>query len=279
MLEQPPLGATYVAMVRTDGDAQALEDTRRACTQLEPAPVHAVAGAIDIAARDTLVRLHDVEPLAPPRGARGARKRPVAPHLADVEGINAQHAARAPALRLARDQRHLGAGALERRQRPGDEALGAAIGRVALAHDREPHFLCRPHAARASSSRAAAYTASTGSSVRHSLTLPPPQPSTRHGRQEWLLVIRRCSTFQGAHSSSLEGPKRATVGVPIAAARCIGIESTPIKSLARAASAPSSLIESLPARLTGFACARPMISSTNASSPASGAAVTTMSSP
>src|SRR5436305_1869869 len=131
---------------------------------------------------------------APPRGARGARKRPVAPHLADVEGINAQHAARAPALRLARDQRHLGAGALERRQRPGDEALGAAIGRVALAHDGEPDFPCCPHAARASSSRAAAYTASTGSSVRHSLTLPPPQPSTRHGRQEWLLVISRCST-------------------------------------------------------------------------------------
>jgi hypothetical protein len=54
--------------------------------------------------------------------------------------------ARAPALGAARDQRHLGAAALERRQGARDEALGAAVGVVALADDGDPH--------RASSSRA-----------------------------------------------------------------------------------------------------------------------------
>ena len=42
--------------------------------QLEPAPVHAVAGAVEVAAGDALVRLHHVEAVAPPRGARARAK-------------------------------------------------------------------------------------------------------------------------------------------------------------------------------------------------------------
>src|ERR1051325_1104547 len=236
MLEELPLGGADVAMIGIEDEAEPLDHAGNASAQLEPAAVHAVARAIDVAARNALVRLHDVEALAPPGRAGGARKRPVAPDLADMKRIDAQHAPRAPAFRLPRDQRHLGARALERRQRPFDEALCAAVSVVALAHNGEPQL----HAARARSSLAAACTASTGSSVRHSLTLPPPQPSSPHGRQVCVLVMTRRSTFHGPHSLSPLGPKSAMVGVPMAAARCIGIESTPMKRRALAVSAPSS---------------------------------------
>src|SRR5258708_24832283 len=210
--------------------------------------MNAVASAVSIAAGNAFVRLHEIESGAPPCGTRRAGKRPVAPHLADVEGVDAQQAASAPAAFISADQGHLGAGAFQRRQCARDETFGATEGVEPLAHDREP----QPHAALARISRAAACTASTGKNVRHSLTLLPPQPSTRHGRQECVVVTMRCSTFHGAHSSSLEGPKSATVGVPMAAARCIGIGSTPMKSCAAAASEPSSLRESLPVRLSGL---------------------------
>src|SRR5688572_27063394 len=131
--------------------------------------MHAVACAVDVAARDTLVRLHHVEMLAPPRIARGAGERPVAPQVADVERVDAQEAPRAPAAFFARDQRELGARALERGQRASDETLGAAVRTVALSDQSNLHC--------ASSSRAAACTASTGRNARHSESLPPPQPS------------------------------------------------------------------------------------------------------
>src|SRR6185436_12633086 len=134
-------------------------------------------------------------------------------------------------------------------------ALGAAEGVVALPHDRDPHL--------ASSSCAAAYTGSTPSRVRHSLTLLTPQPSTPQGRQLCVVVTTRCSTFHGPHTTSLLGPNSATVGTPIAAARCMGIESTPMKSRERAISAPSSFSDSLPARLIGFDFILPGISSIN----------------
>ena len=50
----------------------------------EPGAVHAVAGAEDVAARDALVRLHDVGPVARERRAHGAREARVAPDAADV---------------------------------------------------------------------------------------------------------------------------------------------------------------------------------------------------
>src|SRR5205085_7991873 len=137
MLEELPLGGADVAVVRIERDAEALEEARRPRPQLQPAPVHAVARAIDVAAGNTLVRLHEIEALAAPGGAGRARKGPIAPDVAEVKRIYAQHAPRAPALGLARDQRHVGAGALECGQRARDETLGAAVGGVALAHDGE----------------------------------------------------------------------------------------------------------------------------------------------
>src|SRR5438105_3767359 len=222
--------------------------------------MHAVARPIDVAAGNALVRLHKVEARPAPRRASGAREGPVAPHLADVEGIGLHYPPRAPAFGFSADHVDFGTRSLERRHGACDEALGAPERIESLTHDGEAQV----HAALTRISRAAACTASTGRSVRHSLTLLPPQPSTPHGRHECVLVTTRCLTFHGAHSSSLDGPNRATVGVPIAAARCMGMESTPMKSRARAVSAPSSFSESWPARLSGLLAAWPMISSTNA---------------
>src|SRR4029078_1625476 len=131
--------------------------------------------AVHVAAGDALMRLHQVETGAPPRFPCRAGKRPVAPEVADAERIHLEHMARAPPLARARDQGHLGARALQRRQRPRNDALSPAEGFVALAHNRK--LQARPP----SSSFAAACTVSTGSTVRHSLTLPPPQPSWPHG--------------------------------------------------------------------------------------------------
>src|SRR5688572_9283858 len=161
-----------------------------------------------------------------------------------MEGVDLQNPACAPTRLVSGYQSHICAGALERGQGARDKTLGPAVRVVALPDHRQFHF--------ASSSRAAACTASTERNTRHSLTLPPPQPSCPHGRQECEVRITRCSTFHGPHSNSPLGPNSATVRVPMAEARCIGIESTPMKSFARAASAPSSLMLSLPARLTTF---------------------------
>ena len=218
----------------------------RGAAQLEPAAVHAVAGAVDVAAGDALVRLHQVEALAPP-GARARRARTTSRATGCRRGTDRRAATRrAPQpSALARDQRDLGARALERRQRARDEALGAAVGVVALAHEGQPSPSRAARAPRRAPRRPAGR-------VRHSLTLPPPQPSwPQGGRCAWWSP-RGASTFHGPHSFSPLGPNSATVGVPIAAARCIGIESTPTKSCARAVSAPSSLSESLPARLSGL---------------------------
>src|SRR5258708_18019567 len=267
VLERALARAADVAMIGIESDAEALERPCRGAAQLEPAPVHAVPGAIDVAARNALVRLHHVEGFAAPGSARRAGERPVAPQVADMERIDAQHAPRSPARGAARDEGDFGAGALQRRQGARDEALGAAIGVIALADDGQFQF--------EKSSSAAAWTRSTASVARQSLTFPPPQPSSPQGRQECALVTTRCATRHGPHSCSPLGPNSATVGVPMAAARCIGIESTPTNSPARAVSAPSSLMESFPARLRGFPFLFPPISSISDNSSASGAAVTT----
>src|SRR5712691_4880959 len=268
VLEHFLLRAAYVAVIRIQGNSNSFQYRGRAAPQVEPAAMHAVAGAVDVAARDALVRLHDVEAHAPPRLARGACERPVAPQVADVKGIDAQQAPRTPALAAARDQRDLGPRALERRQGAGNKPLGAPIRAVTLPHQGELQHYAR-------SSRAAACTASTGRKLRHSLTLPPPQPSRPQGLQVCTVVTMRRSTFHGPHSFSPLGPNSATVGVPIAAARCIGIESTPTKSRARAVSAPSSLMESVPARLIVFALDSATIFCTRSSSAISPAEVST----
>src|SRR5947208_2481219 len=102
VLEHLFFGAADVAVIRIQGDSNPFQYRGRALSQLEPAAMHAVARAVDVAARDALVRLHDVEALSSPRRARGARERPVAPQVSDMEGIDAQQAPRAPALAAAR---------------------------------------------------------------------------------------------------------------------------------------------------------------------------------
>src|SRR2546425_1761141 len=268
VLEHLFFGAADVAVIRIQGNSNPFQNRSRALSQLEPAAMHAVARAVDVAARDALVRLHYVEALSSPRRGRGARERPVAPQVSDMEGIDAQQAPRAPALAAARDQRDFGSRALERRQGAGNKPLGAPIRAVTLPHQGELQHYAR-------SSRAAACTASTGRKLRHSLTLPPPQPSRPQGLQVCTVVTMRRSTFHGPHSFSPLGPNSATVGVPIAAARCIGIESTPTKRRARAVSAPSSLMDSVPARLIVFAFDSATILCTRSSSAVSPADVST----
>src|SRR5258707_1409896 len=133
---------------------------------------------------------------------------------------------------------------------------------------------------RESSESTAANAASTGSRVRHSLTLPPPQPSLPQGRHRCSPeATMRCSTRQGPHSSSPLGPKSATTRVPIAAAICMGAESTPTKSFARALSAASCFSVSFPEKSAIGALVRLRISSIKSSSRSSGAAVSAMRSP
>src|SRR5258708_7505679 len=235
VLEHLFFGAANVAVIRIQGNSDSFQYRSRAAPQLEPAAMHAVAGAVDVATRDALVRLHDVEAHAPPGLARGACERPVAPQVADVKGIDAQQAPRAPALAAARDQRDFRPRALERRQGARDEPLGAPIRVVTLAYQGEFQHYAR-------SSRAAACTASTGSKGRHSLTLPPPQPSSPQGRQVCIVVTMRRSTFHGPHSFSPLGPHSATLRVPSPAARCIRIDSTPPQTRTPALSAPRSFI-------------------------------------
>jgi hypothetical protein len=91
--------------------------------------VHAVARAVDVAAGDALVRLHQVEAAARELAAHGAREAPVAPEAADVEGsstiavpswpgqLRVTTVSVAPCARSARSRLH--------------EALGAARGIVA----------------------------------------------------------------------------------------------------------------------------------------------------
>ena len=59
--------------------------------------MHAVAGAVDVAAGDPLVRLHEVERLAGEPRAHRAGEAPVAPEPTDVERVHLEHlAARVP---------------------------------------------------------------------------------------------------------------------------------------------------------------------------------------
>src|SRR5712691_2904833 len=132
VLEHLLLGAADVAMIRIQGNSDSFQYRSRALSQLEPAAMHAVARAVEVASRDALVRLHDVEALSSPRRARGTRERPVAPQDCDMEGIDAQQAPRAPAFAAARDQRELGPRPFERRQGAGNEPLGAPIRAVTL---------------------------------------------------------------------------------------------------------------------------------------------------
>src|SRR5258708_319304 len=85
----------------------------------------------------------------------------------------------------------------------------------------------------------------------------------------------RCATLHGPHSFSLLGPNNATTGVPIAAAMCIGAESTPKKSRARAESAAISRSVSFPEKSCTGTAASARMRAMIACARGSGAPVTT----
>src|SRR5258706_246757 len=165
-------------------------------------------------------------------------------------------------------------------ERDGDAAIIARSQRARVRRYRGDEHEHNGADHRARSESIAANAASTGSRVRHSLTLPPPQPSLPQGRQACSPeATMRCSTRQGPHSSSPLGPKSATTRVPIAAAICMGAESTPTKSFARALSAASCFSVSFPEKSAIGALVRLRISAIKSSSRSSGAAVSAMRSP
>ncbi len=168
-----------------------------------------------------------------PREAR------VAPQAADVERV-ADHRHDAAARRLrpaARVDADLDAAGDERVDRALDEALGAAEGRVALADDAELH---RGAAARAPRSRRGARRPRRRRAPRAASAGSPSgccrrSRCCRRGGSGARSTRRRgAARCHGPHSASPLGPNSATTGVPIAAAMCIGAESTPTKSRAPA---------------------------------------------
>ena len=172
--------------------------------------MHAVARAVDVAAKQPLVRLHQFGRLFRDGTTDGTRKTPVAPEAADVEriaddGLDQLQPRLRPLPGVKRDRD----AALEQRlERTFDEALRAPVRRVALPDDGQSHYApSRPVAARTSFS--AACTRSTGSVVRHSEILPPPHPSMPQGRHGCVAdATTRCGTPQGPHSSFAARPEQ-----------------------------------------------------------------------
>ena len=126
-------------MIGTQGGADALPRRDDARPLLQPDAMHAVAGAKNIAARDALVALDNIEPLFFPAGARRARKTALARNpsqlrrIADVQmpvGIRRS-------LPAARDDIEIQLLAAKRFQRARDKAFGAAVGAILLSDDRQ----------------------------------------------------------------------------------------------------------------------------------------------
>src|SRR5262249_22936011 len=136
--EQPPLRGEHVAVVGGERDAEPGRGPERRAAVGQPLRVPAVAGAVDVAARDALVRLDQVEAAAPELGAHRPRETPVSPDATDMERVAADHATGVP-YPLAREQGDRDALRVERVDRPLDETLGAAVRVVALPHQRELH--------------------------------------------------------------------------------------------------------------------------------------------
>ena len=72
MLEHFALGGADIAVIRIHGHAEPFQRAGHQASDLEPAPVHAVTRAVDVASWYALVRLHEIEAFAHPGGAGGA---------------------------------------------------------------------------------------------------------------------------------------------------------------------------------------------------------------
>src|SRR5690606_30121499 len=118
--------------------------------------------------------------------------------------------------------------------------------------DGPPEVRRQPQGRSASSSSSARRTASGGTLTRlwRYFGSPGASPAGRGKSRE---LTTRCATCHGPHSEGSLGPKSATQGVCIAAAMCMGTESTPTCRRARSMSAASSGSVSRPARSSGRA--------------------------
>ena len=139
--EEPPLDLQDITVVRAPFDCAA--DERRLVAQalLEPDLMYAVARAIDVAAQEPFVRLHQLRGLLGNLAADGSGKAPVAPETADVGRIaNHRLDQLQPCLRPPAGVERDRDPTLEQcLQRGLDVAFGDTRGSITLADDREPH--------------------------------------------------------------------------------------------------------------------------------------------
>ena len=125
-------------MIGIEREPEAAKRTESGAPVLEPLGVHAVAGAVDVAAVDALMRLHELERPTGDLAAHRTGEAPVAPEAADVERVAADQAPGvADPLACEHGDRHTLPA--ERAEGALDEALGASVGAVALPHQGETH--------------------------------------------------------------------------------------------------------------------------------------------
>src|SRR6266702_620266 len=133
-----PFRGEDIAVIGIEREPQAAKRTESGAPVLEPLGVHAVAGAVDVAAVDALVRLHEIERPTGDLAAHRAGEAPVAPKAADVERVAANQAP-GGADPFASEDGYRHTLPAERAEGALDEALGAPVGAVALPHQGEAH--------------------------------------------------------------------------------------------------------------------------------------------
>src|SRR2546430_2969754 len=83
--EQAPFRSERIAVIGIEREAEPAEGPERRAAVVQPLGVHPVAGAVDVATRDALVRLHQIKRPAGDLAAYGPPRAPVPPHPTDAE--------------------------------------------------------------------------------------------------------------------------------------------------------------------------------------------------
>src|SRR6266571_4731687 len=138
--EQTPFRSENVAVIGIEREAEPAQGPERRAAVVQPLSVHPVAGAVDIATGDALVRLNEIKRTAGDFAAHRPREAPVAPYATDVKRIAANHRARV-AGPLACQHGHRNTLLAEGTARPFDEAFGTPVSAVALPHQGDVHSL------------------------------------------------------------------------------------------------------------------------------------------
>lgn len=125
-------------MPRIRADTQPLQRGSSTQALFEPGGVDAVAGAIDIAAKHALVRLHQIRLRARDFARDRALKAPIAPQVAGIEGVaDVRLDQLQPGFRpFPRVQRDGDIALQQRFQRAFEKTLGTAVRRIALSDER-----------------------------------------------------------------------------------------------------------------------------------------------